>query len=97
MIVFLIILTICAQLLSRAQLFATPRTGGYQVPLSMEFSSQEYWSGLPFSTPGDLPDPGIELRSLVSPASAGGFFMAAPPEKPIYNNTDRNNYLLNSL
>ena len=76
---------------------ATPRTGGYQVPLSMEFSSQEYWSGLPFSTPGDLPDPGIELLSLVSPELAGGFFMAAPPEKPIYNNTDRNNYLLNSL
>ena len=40
----------------------------------MEFSRQEYWSGLPFPTPGDLPDPGIETVSLPSPALAGGFF-----------------------
>ena len=40
----------------------------------MEFSRQEYWSGLPFPTPGDLPDPGTELASLVSPALAGRFF-----------------------
>ena len=43
-------------------------------PLSMGFSRQEYWSGLSFPPPGDLPDPGIELTSLVSPAFAGGFF-----------------------
>ena len=40
----------------------------------MGFSRREYWSGLPFPSPGDLPDPGIELKSLVSPALAGGFF-----------------------
>ena len=45
-----------------------------QAPLSMGFSRQEYWSGLPFPTPGDLSDPGIEPESLVSPALAGGFF-----------------------
>ena len=44
-----------------------------------EFSRQEYWSGLPFLTPGDLPDPGIEPMSLVSPALAGGFFTTMPP------------------
>ncbi|ELR46456.1 hypothetical protein M91_05097, partial [Bos mutus] len=45
-----------------------------QAPLSMEFSRQEYWSGLPFPPPGDLPNPGIEPMSLVSPALASGFF-----------------------
>ena len=46
----------------------------HQAPLSMEFSRQEYWSELPCPPPGDLPDPGIKLESLVSPALAGGFF-----------------------
>ena len=46
----------------------------------MEFTRQEYWSGLPFPTPGDLPDPGIEPVSLASPVLAGGFFTPAPPE-----------------
>ena len=45
-----------------------------QAPLSMGFSRQEYWSGLPCPPPEDLPDPGIELESLTSPALAGGFF-----------------------
>ena len=45
----------------------------YQASLSMEFSRQGCWSGLPFPTPGDLPDPGIELMSLSSPALAGRF------------------------
>ena len=45
-----------------------------QAPLSMQFSRQEYWSGLPVPTPGDLPNPGVEPTSLVSPALAGGFF-----------------------
>ena len=53
---------------------ATPWTVARQVPLTMEFSWQEYWSGLPFPLPGDLPDPGIEPESLASPALAGGFF-----------------------
>ena len=45
----------------------------------MEFSRQEYWGGLPFPSPGDLPDSGIESTSL---ALAGGFFTTEPPEKP---------------
>ena len=51
--------------LSRVRLFATPWTVAHQAPLSMGFSRQEYWSGLPFPSPGDLPDPGIEPRSPV--------------------------------
>ena len=51
------------KLLSRVQLFVTPRTVAYQVPPSMGFSRQAYWSGLLFPSPGDLPDPGIEPRS----------------------------------
>ena len=46
----------------------------HQAPLSMGFSRREYWSGLPFPPPGDLPHPGTEARSLMSPASASGFF-----------------------
>ena len=49
-------------------------TVAHQAPLPMEFSRQKYWSGLSFSPPGDLPDPGIEPTSLMSPALAGGFF-----------------------
>ena len=45
-----------------------------QAPLSMEFSRQDYWSGLPCPSPADLPDPGIEPTSLISPALAGRFF-----------------------
>ena len=48
---------------SRVRLFATPWTVAQQAPLSMGFSRQEHWSGLPFPSPGDLPDPGIEPRS----------------------------------
>ena len=51
--------------------FATPWTVTHQASLSMEFPRQEYWSGLPFATPGDLPGPGTELSSI---ALAGGFF-----------------------
>ena len=51
--------------------FATPWTVMHQAPLSMGFPRQEYWSGLPFPSPGDLPDPGIKPTS---PALAGGFF-----------------------
>ena len=59
---------------SRIQLFATPWTLARQPPLSMEFSRQEYWSGLPCPPPGNLPNPGIKSMSLASPALAGGFF-----------------------
>ena len=54
--------------------FATPWTVAHQTPLSMGFSRQEYWSGLPCPPPGDLPNPGIEPMSLMSPALAGKFF-----------------------
>ena len=50
----------------------------------MGFSREEYWSGLPFPPPGDLPDPGIELASPVFPTLAGGFFTTEPPGKPTY-------------
>ena len=56
--------------LSRVWLFVTPWTVAYQAPLSMGFSRQEYWSGLPFPSPGDLPDPGIEPRSPALQADA---------------------------
>ena len=65
-------------LLSRVQLFAIPWTVAYQVPLSVKFSRQEYWSGLPFPSPGDLPDPGIESRS---PALQAGSLLSKPPGK----------------
>ena len=51
------------KLLSRVRLFATPWTVAYQAPWSMGFSRQEYWSGLPFPSPGDLPNPGIKPGS----------------------------------
>ena len=69
--------------LGRVQLFATPWAAACQDPPSMEFSSQEYWSGLPFLSPVDLPDPGIEPTSLASPALAGEFFTIALPGKLI--------------
>ena len=55
---------VCVHALSCIQLFATPWTVDHQTPLSMEFSRQEYWSGLLFPTAGDLPDPGIEPTPL---------------------------------
>ena len=67
----------CAYVLSRfshVPLFATVWTVARQAPLSMGFSRQEYWSGLPLASPGDLPDPGIKPASLMSPTLAGGFF-----------------------
>ena len=62
---------------------ATPWTADYQTPLSLGFSRQEYWSMLPFPSLGDLPDPGIESVSLVSPALVGGFSTTAPPRKTV--------------
>ena len=59
---------------SHVWLFATLWTVAHQAPLSMEFSRQEYWRGLPCPPPGDLSDPGIEPMSLMSPALASGFF-----------------------
>ena len=66
--------------LSHVQLFATPWTVAYQAPLSMGFSRQEYWSGLPFPSPGDLPNPGIEPGS---PALQADALTSEPPGKPL--------------
>ena len=65
--------------LSRVRLFAIPWTVVYQDPQSMEFSRQEYWSGLPFPSPGDLPNPGIEPGS---PALQADALQSEPPGKP---------------
>ena len=72
-----------AQLLSHVWLFVTPQSVAYEAPLSMGFSRQEYWSGLPFPPLQDLPNPGIEPTSPASPALAGGFFTTEPPGKPL--------------
>ena len=61
---------------SSVQLFAIPWTVACQAPLSMEFSRQKYWTGLPFPSPGDLPDPGIEPRSPVLRADS---LLSMPP------------------
>ena len=74
----------CSSMLSRFShvcLFATPWTVACQAPLSMGFSRQEYWSGLPCPSPGDLPDPGIEPASLVSLALQIDSLPTEPPGK----------------
>ena len=73
------------KLLSCVHLFVILWTVIYQASLSMGLSRQEYWSGLPFPIPGDLPHPGIKPTSLVSLALAGGFFTTEPPGKPLLN------------
>ena len=79
-------------LISEAELFVhasclTPchpiQTVACQTPLSMVFSRQEYWDGLPRTPPGDLSNPGIEFESLVSPALAGGFFTTSATWKAL--------------
>ena len=72
----------CAGVLSHVRLLATPWIIVCQTPLSIRFFRQEYWSGLLFPIPGDLPDSGIELKSLVAPALAGRFFTSAPSGNP---------------
>ena len=67
--------------LSHVQLFGNPWTVAYQAPPSMGFSRQEYWSGLPFPSPGDVPDPGIKLRS---PAFQADALTSEPPGKQSY-------------
>ena len=67
--------------LSRVRLFVTPWTVAHQAPPSVEFSRQEYWSGLPFPSPGDLPDPGIEPGS---PALQTDALPSEPPGKPMH-------------
>ena len=65
-----------------SNIFVTPWTIAHQAPLSIELSRQEYWSRLPFLTPGDLLDPRMESTSLGSLLLAGGFFNTAPLRKP---------------
>ena len=67
--------------LSRVQLFATPWTVACQTPPSMGFSGQEYWSGLSFPSPGDLPNPGIEPGSSTLQANS---LPSEPPGNPFY-------------
>ena len=69
-------------MLSCVCLFATPWTIACQDPLSIRFSRSEYWSGLPFLPPGDLPKSGIEPESLESLALAGRLLITVPPGKP---------------
>ena len=69
-------------MLSRVLLFVTPWTVAHQVPLSTGFPRQEYWSRLVFTSPGDLPDPGIKPES---PALAGRFFTTVLPGMPRFS------------
>ena len=75
------ILFVCALSLSHVQLFATPWSVAHQAPLSMGFPRQEYWSRLPFPSPGNLPSTRIELRS---PALQADSLLSEPPAKPSY-------------
>ena len=74
------------KLLSRVQLFTTPWSIAHQAPQSMEFSRQEYWSGLPFPSPGDLANPGIEPAS---PALQADALPSKPPGEPQASNKSR--------
>ena len=67
-----------ACMLSHVLFFAAPQTVACQSPLPVVFPRQEYWNGLPFPFPGDLPNPGLE------PASAGRLSTTEPPGKPVY-------------
>ena len=77
---------------SSVWLFATQWTVARQAPLSMGFSRQEYWSGLPCPPPGELPDPGIKPESLMSPALAGGFFTTSTTWEAPTRGRECNNY-----
>ena len=77
-----VIRCVCVQSLSHVLLFATPWTVACQASLTMEFPRQEYWSGLPFRSPGGLPNPGIEPTSPTPCALAGRFSTSEPPGKP---------------
>jgi len=80
--------------LSPVRLFVTPWTVAYQAPQSVEFSRQEYWSGLPFPSPGDLPNPGIEPRS---PALQADSLPSEPPGKDLLGIRKSNRVLGNNM
>ena len=75
--------TKCKRTFSRVQLFVTPWTVAHQGPLFMGFSRQEYWSGLSFPPPGDLPNPGIKPASPLSPALQADSLPTEPLGKPL--------------
>ena len=77
MVIFVQHLKLCVLVAKSYPALATPWTVARQAPLSMGFPRQEYWSGLPFPSPGDLPDPGFE------PALTGRFFITEPWGKPL--------------
>ena len=80
---------VVVQSLNRVRLFVTPWTVTHQAPLSMGFSRQGYWSGLPFPPPGNLPDPGIEPVSPASPSLAGRLFTSeATGEVPLIHDME---------
>ena len=74
--------SVCTQLLRHVQLFEAPRTVAHQAPLSMGFSRQEHWSGLPFTSPGGLPSPGLNLRLLRLLHWQMASLPLVPPGKP---------------
>ena len=76
-----LLLKVKVKSLSRVRLFAIPWTVAYQAPPSTGFSRQEYWSGLPFPSPGNLPNPGIEPWS---PAFQADALTSEPPGKPSF-------------
>ena len=76
-------LVFVVKLLCLVRLFAIPWTVAHHAPLSMGFSRQEYWSGLLYPPPGDLPNPGIEPMSLMSPGLAGKFFTTSTTLEPL--------------
>ena len=80
----LLLLLLCSHPVMSSS-FATPWTTAHQAPLSMGFPRQEYWSGLPIPSPGDLPRPGIEPAS---PALAGRFFTTESPRKLMFNKSN---------
>ena len=78
--IYRLLCSIWVKSLSRVQLFATPWIVAYQPALSIGFSRQEYWSGLPFPSPGDLPEPGIEPGS---PTLQADVLPSEPPRKHV--------------
>ena len=78
---------VCVQLLSHVRLFVTPQTVARQAPLSLGFSKQEYWSGVPYPPLGDIPDLGIKPTAPASPALQGGFFTIEPSDVEIHKIT----------
>ena len=86
---------VCVLVAQSCCLFVTSWTVAHQIPLSLEFSRQEYWSGLLFLSPGDLPEPGIEPGSPTLPAD---FLLSGPPGKPEpHQNQDRHSLKITGL